>query len=248
MTRVEHRDNSPRRALRSCVDVLLLTCFCSLLSVMLRRVVLLCVLFALHPGAAAWGQDTASLEALQARYDRLTSLHATFTQVGGSDLTNDSTRLRGRVLLAGNRYRVETSTQTIVSNDSTTWIYAPADSQVVIRAADTAAVPLTPQSFLATAAERYAVDAARSMQWQGEPHRTLSLTPTAPSPRFRNATVWVRTADQIVTRLQATDRNGTTIDLRLRDIVLNPPLEEGAFAFRAPEGVRRVDLRSSTAP
>lgn len=166
----------------------------------------------------------------------------------GSDLATDSTRLRGEVLLAGDRYRVETPTQTIVANDSTTWIYAPADSQVVIRAADTAAVPLTPQSFLATATERYAVDAVRSSRWQGEPHRRFSLRATASSSRFRDATVWVRTADQVVTRLRATDRNGTTLDLRLRNIVLNPPLEDAAFTFRAPEGIRRVDLRPRTAP
>ena len=216
---------------------------------MLRRVVLLCVLLVLSlGGTTAQGQDNSSLEALQARYDQLTSPRTTFTQVAGTAPANDSTRPPGRVRLAGNRYRVETPPKTIVANDSPTWIYAPADSQVVIRAADTAAVPLTPQSFLATAAERYAVDAARSSQWQSEPHRVLSLSATAPSPRFRNATVWVRTADQVVTRLRATDRNGTTLDLRLRNIVLDPPLADTAFTFRAPEGVRRVDLRPSTAP
>lgn len=215
---------------------------------MRRRVVLLCVLLTLGLGRPAWGQDGSPLEALQTRYAQLTSLRATFTQVAGSDLATDSTRLRGEVLLAGDRYRVETPTQTIVANDSTTWIYAPADSQVVIRAADTAAVPLTPQSFLATATERYAVDAVRSSRWQGEPHRRFSLRATASSSRFRDATVWVRTADQVVTRLRATDRNGTTLDLRLRNIVLNPPLEDAAFTFRAPEGIRRVDLRPRTAP
>ena len=74
-------------------------------------------------------QEAPSLQALQNRYDRLGSLRATFTQVTQSDFANDSTQVNGRVLLAGDKYRVETPSQTVVTNGATSWIYSPARSE-----------------------------------------------------------------------------------------------------------------------
>jgi outer membrane lipoprotein carrier protein len=119
---------------------------------MLRRLLLLGVLLcavALPAGAQDGGP---TLQALQSRYSALQGLRAAFTQVTASEFADDSTRIDGTVLLAGNRYRVETPAQTVVTDGATTWIYSPADSQVVVNTADAEASTLTPQAFLTTAA------------------------------------------------------------------------------------------------
>jgi outer membrane lipoprotein carrier protein len=211
---------------------------------MIRRAFFLAALLCLGVSALASAQDAPSLEALQARYDRLSGLRATFTQVTKSEFAADSTRIEGRVLLAGNKYRVETPSQTVVTNDSTTWIYSPADSQVVVNDAEADAATVTPQAFLTTSAEKYEAVSTRAAQRDGAPHDVLSLTATDPSARFKEAVLWVRRGDRIVTRLRATDRNGAILELRLHDIEVDPALEGRPFTFSAPNGVEVVDLRA----
>lgn len=208
----------------------------------LRTVVFALLLLGLSVPAAA--QEAPSLNALQARYDQLNGLRASFTQVTASEFADDSSRIQGRVLLAGNKYRVETPGQTVITNGTTTWIYSPADSQVVINDAEANTSTITPQTFLTASAKRYDVASIRAARREGVPHDVLPLTAAGDSARFREATLWVRQSDRIVTRLRATDRNGATLDLRLHGIVVNPTFEGTPFTFSPPEDIEVVDLRA----
>jgi outer membrane lipoprotein carrier protein len=213
---------------------------------MLRRAWFLLPLLCLGISSPVPAQDAPSLEALQARYEDLSGLRAAFTQVTASEFADDSSQIEGRVLLAGDKYRVETPSQTVVTNGETTWIYSPVDSQVVVNDADADASTLTPQTFITASAEKYDVRATRSTQRDRTPHDVLSLSATTKSARFGEATLWVRRADRIVTRLRATDRNGSTLDLRLHEIDLRPDFADTPFTFSAPDGVEIVDLRADS--
>lgn len=194
----------------------------------------------------ATAQDATSLSSVKQRYQALDGLRASFTQVMGSEFSKDSTRMRGHVLLAGNKYRVETPSQTVVTNGQTRWIYSPADSQVVVNDAGSRESTVTPQAFLSSSVEKYEVSSRRFQTRDGAHHVVLELTSTDPSARFTNVTLWVRTADTIVTRLRAEDQSGSALDLRLRDIQIDPPLAGNPFVFSPPEGIEIVDLRSDT--
>jgi len=213
---------------------------------MLRRAILAGLLLCLAAPLPAGAQDALPLQELQSRYAALEGLRASFTQVTASEFADDSSQIDGTVLLSKNKYRVETPTQTVVTNGTTTWIYAPADSQVVVNDADAEASTLTPQTFLTTAPEKYDLASTRSSSRDDAPHEVLSLAAANASARFKEATLWVRRSDRIVTRLRAVDRNGSILDLRLRDIRVNPRLNENAFSFAAPEGVEVVNLRADS--
>ena len=211
---------------------------------MLRRVWVFLPLLCLGMHMPASAQEAPSLKALQNRYDDLRGLRAAFSQVTASEFAGDSSRIDGRVLLSGNKYRVETPSQTVVTNGETTWIYSPADSQVVVKDADADASTVTPQTFLTASAEKYDVTATRTAQRNGAAHDVLSLSATTESARFSEAILWVRRADRIVTRLRATDRNSSTLDLRLYEIDLGPDFADTPFTFSPPDGVEVVDLRA----
>jgi outer membrane lipoprotein carrier protein len=189
-------------------------------------------------------QDTLSLDALKARYERLDGLRASFTQTIRSKIAGDSTQIQGEVLLSGNKYRVQTPSQTVVTNGTTTWIYSPADSQVVINDAEKQASTITPQTFLTTSTDQYESTSTQSVVKNGDPHTVLSLEATEPSTRFKTATLWVRRSDRLITRLRATDRNGSILTLDLRDLTVNPSLSGTPFRFSPPDGIEVVDLRS----
>jgi len=209
-----------------------------------RRATLVLFLSLALPLPAAGQADAVSLSDVQDAYDALDGLRATFTQVISSEFAGDTTRIEGTVLLAGNKYRVEMPTQTVVTDGRTTWIYTPADSQVVINDAEQDASTVTPETFLTASADRYEKTRSAPTTRQNTPHIKLTVTATDSTSRFKNATLWVRQADQIVTRMRATDRNGSTLDLRLRDLTVNPGLPDDAFTFAPPAGVEVIDLRT----
>jgi len=190
-------------------------------------------------------QPDLSLDDVRRAYQQMNGLEAHFTQVVGSEFSADSSRISGTVVLSGNRYRVETPVETVVANDSTTWIYTPADSQVVVNDAATDDGPITPETFLASSGEQYEEVDRASVTRNGTPHVRLRLTATGNDARFKEAHLWVRTSDRVVTRLRATDWGESTYDLRLREITVNPSLDRTPFTFTAPDGVEVVDLRSS---
>jgi len=178
-------------------------------------------------------------------YRALDGLEASFEQVMSSEFAGDTLRVRGSVLLSGNKYRVQTPDQTVVTDGETTWIYTPADSQVVINDAETGDGRVTPETFLTASTDRYEVTSTASTTRLGTAHQILDVTATEASARFESVRLWVRTSDRIVTRMRATDRDGSTIDLRLRDLIVDPDTLRGEtpFRFSPPETAEVIDLR-----
>ena len=214
-----------------------------------RCVALLALAAVLLSGAPVHAQaPDLSLSDVTEAYRALEGLEASFVQVMGSEFAGDSMRVEGSVLLSDNKYRVQTPSQTVVTDGATTWIYTPADSQVVVNDADTSASTITPETFLTASSDRYRVETTTPTTRLGAPHWILGVTATGPAARFQSVRLWVRRADRIVTRMQATDRSGSTIDLRLRDLTLNPEtLRAGSpFTFSPPEDVTVIDLRAGT--
>jgi len=202
-----------------------------------------CASLLLAPSTAA--QDGAALlRDVQQTYDALESLQASFTQTVTSDFSRDTTRMEGRLVLKESKYRVETEAQVLVTDGTTSWVYTPADSQVVVNNAERDPSTLSPETFFTDYAERYDVADTRSARHNGTPHAVLTLTPKESDTLFEDVTLWVRTGDRIVTRLQVTDRNGSTITINLQDIQLNPSLSDSVFQFDPPANVEVVDLRA----
>lgn len=208
----------------------------------MRRLLLFAIILAVTT-LPATAQPSLTLDDVRTTYQTLDGLEASFTQVVGSAFASDSTRIEGSVILSGDRYRVETPGQVVVTDGSTTWIYSPADQQVVIDSAETSDGPITPETFLDESAQRYEVTDRQARVVDGTPHVRLSLSSTTAESRFQEALLWVRRSDRIVTRLRATDHDGATFDLQLRNLRVNPSLTDSTFSFRAPDNVEVVDLR-----
>ncbi len=206
---------------------------------------LLAAILAPSPGQAQTADSLSLLETIQQRYEQLNGLQATFTQEIRSDFASGSTRMRGTLLLKQEKYRVETEEQTLVTDGTTTWIYTPADQQVIINHADQDASTFSPETFFTDYANHYRIVRAEE-EWQnGVRRRKLSLTPSSSQTLFQDVTLWVRANDPIVTRLQVTDREGSVITISLDDIDLNPGLRASDFTFTPPDYADVVDLRSS---
>ena len=193
------------------------------------------VLFAGQPRA----QDaTAIAQRLQQRYSLLDALQADFVQsMGGSTL-------RGTLTVRGDAFRIELPNQTLVSDGTTLWSYTPEDNQVVVQnyaeedLGFSIGMVFTDylQVFRPTGATRATIGGVR--------HDVLALVPREAGSPVRDATLYVRSADAVPTRVRVHDVEGRTLAFDLTDVQLNPRLTADAFTFRYPRGVEVIDLRS----
>lgn len=208
----------------------------------LRRSLLL--LLMLMPGLAfaQSGQDV--LDRIKARYASIDALQASFRQTVASTFDEEGDTFEGTLLLQGDRYRVETGDQTIVTDGVVTYIWNASENQLLINDYVEDETTFSLNDFLFHFDEVYEIASTGEALLGGKPHHLLRLRPKDPEAYFREITLLMNDADSLITRLEVTDVNDTKLVFQLRDITLNPPLAPDTFTFTPPEGAEVVDLRT----
>jgi outer membrane lipoprotein carrier protein len=201
------------------------------------------VLTAGHPAVHA--QDAEAVFArLQAKYNAIEGLRATFTQTMSSAYWENEESFTGQLILQGDKYRVETSTEVLVVNGEETYVYRPTERQVLINDVVEDEASFSPSTFLLHYHERFDVRDVTEVTLDGARHFRLNLKPKSPDSFFREATIWLRDRDDIITKLTVLDVNETRMVFTLDNIELNPTLDADTFSFTPPDGVEVIDLRS----
>ena len=180
-----------------------------------------------------------ALSRLRERYDAMGSMRATFTQVTTSTFLDEPERYAGSVLLSGDRYRIETAQQTIVTDTVRTWVYNRYENQVLINDYESDPSTFSLSSFLDEFDTAYRVQEYRLDDGLDR----ITLSPEDPLSAFRTVTIW--TDDGVVRRLHVVDLNDIEMNIALSDIVFNPELPADSFTFSIPEGAELIDLREN---
>lgn len=201
------------------------------------------VSFSGHSAAIAQDAD-ALVDRLKSTYESVDAIRARFSQRMSSDLIDEEESSAGTIVLQGDRFRVETASQTIVTDGVVTWIYNAPEDQVLINDYVEDETTFSLNEFLFNFDAHYAVKTVGREQVDGAWHHTLTLNPRNPDSFFSAVTLWVRDADTLVDRLDVTDMNGSAFTFTLDGIELNPELRPDTFQFTPPESAEVVDLRS----
>lgn len=196
-----------------------------------------------HSAAQAQDADTI-FERLQAKYNAIDGLRAAFTQTMSSAYWEQDESFTGTLILQGDKYRVETGTEVLVVNGQETYVYRPNEQQVLINDVVEDEASFTPSSFLLNHDERFEVLDVDVVTYNGTKHYRLNLKPRSTDSFFREATLWIRDRDDIVTKLTVFDVNETRMVFTLDDIEINPRLDTDTFDFTPPAGTEVIDLRS----
>ncbi|CAM3247138.1 LolA family protein [Rhodothermus bifroesti] len=183
------------------------------------------------------------MERLRERYAQLKALQASFIQITQTPYANGGDTLKGTLLLSGDRYRIETPRQLLVTDGQTTWVYLPETRQVVMNRYVVDETAFSLHEFLVRYPERYNVEGGETVRYQGERHYRLRLRPRQRDAAVQEVTLWVRDRDLAITRLEVRDVNETHLTFMLTDIRFNPVVPNDAFTFHPPSGVEIVDLR-----
>ena len=216
-----------------------------------KRVKNIGVLFFLFSLCAA--QDKASLAAMdvvanvQSTYSSLTDASAEFTQTTKFKYTKNEQRFTGTMQMKkGNRYRVESPQQTLVTDGKTVWVYSPVNKQVVIDAYKENAQTFSPEKFIFGLPKNY------SAVFIGDRTGDIVVLKLAPRPGtnafMKSLKVWITEADWTVQRIEIVDANETQTIYTIHNFRKNPGLADALFFLEPPQGVEVVDLRSLSSP
>jgi chaperone LolA len=207
------------------------------LSYLLSRLLIVAIFLGMVDQAAAQSADTV-FERLKEKYDTIESLRAEFSQTMTSSYMDDEATSKGVLVIQGDRYRVETDGQTLVTDGDVTWVYMPSQNQVLINDHNDDEQTFSINEFLFDYDENFDASDVKTATLGGQKHFVLTLTPKS-EDAFS-----MRDSDDIITQLQVVDVNGTTMLFNLENIQLNPTLQDNIFSFTPPQGTEVVDLRS----
>lgn len=210
---------------------------------MIRRLFIAAVLAAFALPAPAQDADEVFAR-LKSKYESIGALRAEFSQTMTSAYMDDEATSTGLLIASGDSYRVETDDQTLVTDGEVTWVYMKSQNQLLIN--DHASDPqsFSVSEFLFDYDDRFDVAGVESVTIGGARYFVLALTPSSDEAFFTEATLTLRTRDDLITRLEVVDVNGTTMVFDLKNIELNPALDADVFRFTPPRGTEIIDLRS----
>lgn len=194
---------------------------------------------------AAPGEGDAVVQRVQAKFKELKSLAVHFNLRYETEGSESSTEEAGRLWIEGEkRFRMESPSQTIVSDGSRIWSYNPAEKQVIIYRADEAEGSiLTPGQLLYEYPDRYRIESVGKADLAGRSCDLLVMIPRSETDPTRVLKVWVDRKESLTRRFLLEDLAGNVTIFDFEDFQLNTKIPDQTFQFTSPEGVEVIDMR-----
>ena len=181
------------------------------------------------------------IQNVQNVYKDITDAKASFTQsvkFGKGKTQSSSGTL---YIKKEKKYRIETGSQTIVTDGSTSWSYSPSKKQVVIDYYKESGNTFSPNKYLFQYPENFYSDLAGTEKLAGKDVYVLTLNPRE-SGYVNSAMLWVGKDDWIIKKIYiSTDESTSTYTVK--NVQLNVGLSNSKFSFSPPEGTEVIDMR-----
>ncbi|MCK9409011.1 MAG: outer membrane lipoprotein carrier protein LolA [Bacteriovoracaceae bacterium] len=194
-----------------------------------------------------FGQQPSASEIVQKvrnRYQQINDASASFTQTVKLRYKRTGQNVTGTVKIKkGNKYRIESEQQTVVSDGVTVWMYTPKTKQVLIDRFKFNRQPFSPDKFLLGLPG----DVTTESVTKQDSVYILRLTPSAKNSSLANITaltVWTSGNRWDVEKIEMIEKSGTTITIVLTDLQLNGGIDESVFQFLVTKEMHVVDINS----
>jgi outer membrane lipoprotein carrier protein len=140
-----------------------------------------------------------------------------------------------------NKYRIETGSQIIITDGSTSWSYSPKKKQVVIDNYKETGNTFSPNKYLFQYPENFYSDLDGTENLSGKDVYVLKLRPRE-NGYVKSAKLWVDKDDWLIKKISiVTDESTTTYTVK--NIQVNIGVSDSKFTFTPPEGVEVIDMR-----
>jgi len=180
------------------------------------------------------------------KYSQLTSLQADFEQTFKWELAGETQSVKGKIYLStGNKYRIETGDQLIVTNGKTLWTYSKSDEQVIVDLLTTSDENPLPRDLLFQYSEEFLPSFVREENLSGTKTYLLKLTPVDEEGFIISMKIWVDAKSWFTRKIEQIDLNDNVNTYLMDNIKDNITLNGSLFEFVIPPDVEVIDLRES---
>lgn len=184
------------------------------------------------------------LENIKKKYDSINDAEFKFSQRTKFALSKKEQTIRGTLVIKkGNKYRVETGKNTIVTNGVTVWSYSVATKQVLIDHFKENERSLTPEKILSAAPKDYSPSSAGSEKIGKVQTQILKLVPKSEDSMVGTMRLWVDESTWLIKKAEIVDDNGKETLYTVIEARINIGIPDSRFTFQIPNGVEVVDLR-----
>lgn len=181
------------------------------------------------------------IQNVQNVYKDISDAKASFTQTIKYSKSKAQSSSGTLYIKKENKYRIETGSQTIVTDGSTSWSYSPSKKQVVIDNYKESGNTFSPNKYLFQYPENFYSDLDGSETVSGKELYVLKLRPRE-GGYVKSARLWVDKTDWIIKKIQiVTDESTSTYNVK--NVQLNVGLSNSKFTFSPPEGTEIIDMR-----
>ncbi len=178
---------------------------------------------------------------VQNAYKDITDAKASFSQTVKFSKSKASSSTGTLYIKKENKYRIETSTQTIVTDGSTSWSYSPGKKQVVIDYYRETGNTFSPNKYLFQYPENFYSDLAGTEMLSGKDVYVLTLKPRE-SGYVKSAKLWVGKDDWVIRKIYiVTEESSATYTVK--NMQTNIGVSNSKFTFTPPEGTEVIDMR-----
>jgi len=178
---------------------------------------------------------------VQNAYKDITDAKASFSQTIKFNKSKAQSSSGTLYIKKESKYRIETGTQTIVTDGTTSWSYSPGKKQVVIDYYKETGNTFSPNKYLFQYPENFYSDLAGTETLSGKDVYVLTLKPRE-SGYVNSAKLWVGKDDWIIKKIHVvTDESTATYTVK--NVQTNIGVSNSKFTFTPPEGTEVIDMR-----
>lgn len=204
---------------------------------------LISVLFPIQAHPARTDADEI-VRKLRKKYESIKTLQVQFVQTIYWSLADEEQAVSGTLYLAaGNKYRVETDNQIIVTNGKIVWTYSRDRNQVIISALENSKENPLPRDLMLkyTRESRYTL--VGQTRINGRDCYELVFIPKKEDEFLVRTRVWVDKKTWLAVKIEQEDINENITRYELKDFKINLPLSPDLFEFTVQKDMEVVDLR-----
>jgi chaperone LolA len=177
-------------------------------------------------------------------YEKLESLKGDFEQQYTWSLAGETQTLNGTLYLKkGDRYRVETPNQLIVTDGKTVWTYSQDKKQVIVDHLEKSKDNPLPRDLMLKYTREFKPKLLRSEKIGASDCYVLMLTPRDENAFVQTVTAWVDKSTWLALRIEQVDINDNKTVYLLKNAQRNAPLADDLFSLKIPADAEIVDMR-----
>ena len=205
---------------------------------------LIVVLLVALPYSASADTAKEIMQNVKKKYDSIEDADLKFVQKTTFGLSKIEQRSTGTLVFKkGNKYRVVTENQTIVTDGETVWSYSAANNQVLIDNFKMDENAFSPERILSGAPGDFGAVLLGEDRVGKTETVVVKLTPGDGHSTIKAMKLWVDNSTWLIRKAEISDVNGKDTEYTVTDIKINSGIEDSEFTYQVPGGAEVVDLR-----